>query len=99
VKPLQVSEPASQELAAAVRWYEERRRGWGGRLFDAVSRTFDLIEQHPEIGSPRRGRRAVRQLAVRGFPYFVVYRTRPDDSYVVALAHASRRPGYWTDRL
>lgn len=98
MKPLQVSEPAARELAEAVRWYEERRPGWGVRLFDAVSRAFELIERHPEIGSPRRSRPAVRQLAVRGFPYLVVYWNRPDDSYIVALAHTSRRPDYWKDR-
>ena len=98
MKPLQVSEPASLELTHAVRWYEERRPGWGARLFEAVSRAFELIERHPEIGSPRKSRPAVRQLAVRGFPYVVAYRIRPDDVYVVALAHTSRRPDYWKDR-
>lgn len=98
MKLLQISEPASLEFAAAVRWYEERRPGWGTRLFDAVSRTFDLIERHPEIGSPRRGHPAARQFTVRGFPYVVAYRIRHDDVYVVALAHTSRRPGYWKDR-
>ena len=39
------------ELAEAVRWYEDRRPGWGGRLFDAVTHTLGLIEAHPEIGS------------------------------------------------
>jgi plasmid stabilization system protein ParE len=98
VKPLQISEPASRELAEAVRWYEERRPEWGARLFDAVSRAFDLIEQHPEIGSPRKHRAAVRQIAVRGFPYLVIYQNRPDDTYVLAVAHASRRPAYWKDQ-
>ena len=98
MKPLQISEPASVELTEAVRWYEERRPGWGAKLFDAVSHAFELIERHPEIGSPRRGRPAARQLAVRGFPYVVAYRTRPDDVYIVALAHTSRRPAYWKDR-
>lgn len=98
MKPLQVSEPASRELAEAMRWYEERRPGWGAQLFDAVSRAFELIERHPEIGSPRRSQPTVRQLAVRGFPYLVVYRNRPDGSYVVALVHTSRRPGYWEGR-
>jgi len=37
VTPLQISEPASLELAEAVRWHEERRSGWRGRLFDAVA--------------------------------------------------------------
>lgn len=98
MKPLQISEPASLELAEAVRWYEERRPRWGARLFDAVNATMALIESHPEIGSPRRGRPAARQLKVRGFPYLVAYRIRPDDVYVVALAHAKRRPGYWRHR-
>lgn len=65
MKPLLVSEPASRELAEAVRWYEERRPGWGAKLFDAVSRAFDLIEQHPEIGPPRKSRPTARQLTVR----------------------------------
>ena len=98
MKPLRISEPASLELAEAVRWHDERRPGWGGRLFDAVARTLTLIESHPEIGSPRRGHLPARQLAVRGFPYIVAYRIRPDDLYVVAVAHTSRRPGYWKHR-
>ena len=92
MKPLQISEAASQEVAEAVRWYEERRPGWGVRLFDAVSDVFELIEQRPEIGSPRKSRPATRQLVVRGFPYVVAYRIRSDDVYVVALAHGKRRP-------
>jgi plasmid stabilization system protein ParE len=98
VKPLQISEPASLEVAEAVRWYEERRPGWGGRLLDAVASTLALIEAYPEIGSPRRGRIPARQLKVRGFPYVVAYRIRSDDVYIVAVAHTSRRPGYWKQR-
>lgn len=98
MKPLRINELAALELAEAVRWHEERRPGWGGRLFDAVANALALIESHPEIGSPRRGRYLARQLNVRGFPYAVAYRIRPDDVYIVAVAHMSRRPGYWTDR-
>jgi plasmid stabilization system protein ParE len=98
LKPLLISEFASLELAEAIRWHEERRPRWGGRVFEAVTKSLSLIEAHPEIGSPRRSRPPVRQLKVRGFPYLVVYRIRPDDVYVVAVAHTSRRPGYWQDR-
>ena len=51
-RPLRVGEPASAELAEAVRWYESQRPGLGAELLEAVGRTFDLIEQNPEIGSP-----------------------------------------------
>ena len=44
------SEPASQELAEAVHWYETRRAGLGGELFDAVVATVTVIETSPEIG-------------------------------------------------
>lgn len=97
--PLKISEPASAELAEAVRWYEERRTGWGQRLFDAIAATAAVIEAHPEAGSSRPSVQAVRQLKVRGFPYAIVYRLRPRDSYIVAVAHTSRRPGYWKDRV
>jgi plasmid stabilization system protein ParE len=99
VKPVQVSKPASEEFAAAIRWYERQRVGLGGVLFDAVSATIDLIREHPEIGMARPGRRPSRQIAVIGFPYRVVYRIREQDSYIVAIAHYSRRPGYWKHRL
>lgn len=98
MKPLSFSQSASLELTEAVRWYEQRRTGWGARLFDAVSHAVDLIERHPDIGSPRTGHQNVRQLTVRGFPLHVVYRARADDVYVVAVAHAKRRPDYWTQR-
>jgi toxin ParE1/3/4 len=98
VKPFRFSAPASDELAAAVRWYEMRRSGLGGEFYGAVVRTIDLIRTHPEIGTPRRGRLPSRQLRVTRFPYKIVYRIRDDDIYVVAVAHTSRRPGYWKDR-
>jgi plasmid stabilization system protein ParE len=98
VKPFLISEPASEELTEAVRWYEQRRPGWGGKLFDAVTRAIEQIRVHPEIGHFRTGQLPSRELRVKGFPYKVAYRIRDHDIYVVAVAHTSRRPGYWMDR-
>ena len=98
MKPFLLSTPASQELAEAVQWYEQRRPDWGGKLFDAVTRAIEQIRENPEIGSPRRGRRPSREWRVNGFPYKVAYRIRENDIYVVAIAHTSRRPLYWKSR-
>ena len=76
VTPFQVSEPAAEELLEAVRWYEQRRPGWGGKLFDAVTHTIEQIQQHPEIGALRSGRLPSRQFRGQGFPYRVAYRIR-----------------------
>jgi plasmid stabilization system protein ParE len=70
----------------------------GGKLFDSVTRAIEHIQVHQEIGVPRPDRLPSRQFRVRGFPYKVAYRIREHDIYVVAVAHTSRRPGYWKDR-
>ena len=98
LKPFQFSDPATEELTEAVRWCEQRRPGWGGKLFDAVTQTIERIQAHPEIGARRTGRLPNRQFRVQGFPYKVAYRVREHDIYVVAVAHTSRRPGYWKNR-
>jgi plasmid stabilization system protein ParE len=92
------SDPASAELAEAVRWYEDREPGLGDRFLQAVNSTIDLIQSHPDIGALRAGRLPSRQFLVHGFPYGVVYRVRRDDIYVIAVSHTSRRPGYWKHR-
>ena len=98
MKPVRLSEPAAEELAAAVGWYEQRRVGLGAELLDAVAATIELIRSHPEIGAEHRGRATSRQVNVQRFPYKVVYRVRSDEIDVVAIAHSSRRPGYWRSR-
>lgn len=99
LKPALVAAAASEEWVAATRWYEERRPGLGGQFHDAVVAAIAMVEGHPEIGSPRAGRVPTRELMLARFPYKVIYRVRTDDVYVVAVAHAKRRPGYWQRRL
>jgi hypothetical protein len=49
--------------------------------------SHELVEE-PFAGTTT----AARQLTVCGFPYLVAYRLRPDDIYVVAVAHAPPTP-------
>jgi plasmid stabilization system protein ParE len=68
VKPVQFAKPASDELTEAVRWYETRRSGLGAEFYAEIVRTIDLIQTHPEIGSPRVSRLPSRQLRANRFP-------------------------------
>ena len=41
-----------------------------------------------------------REAVLRRYPYSVVYRVATSgDVQVIAVAHASREPGYWRDRV
>jgi plasmid stabilization system protein ParE len=92
------SDAASEELAAAVGWYESQRLGLGAELFDAVAATIERIEQQPEIGAATYPDPRVRRLLVHRFPYEVVYRLTENEIVIVAFAHLKRRPGYWKHR-
>ena len=39
-----------------------------------------------------------RRVRVQGFPHFVIYHWEPPILRVLAIAHGSREPGYWSDR-
>ena len=97
-RPIRTSVPASDEFSVAVRWYEARRPGLGGEFFDAVAATLSLIETNPEIGTTISADGQTRRALVARFPYQVVYRLKPTDMVIVAIAHLKRRPGYWKNR-
>ena len=96
-RPIRISEPASDEFSEAVRWYEARRSGLGGEFFDAVAATLSLIETRPEIGTTISADGLTRRALLARFPYQVVYRLRPTEIVIAAIAHLKRRPGYWNN--
>ncbi len=102
MKPLVFDSEAEAELRGAIEWYEEERAGLGDEFWSEVQQVLRLIGEHPSLGgkiSRVRIQGSVRRLLVRRFPYFVIYRERPDHLQVIAVAHQSRRPGFWRRRV
>jgi len=97
-RTVRVDSAASDEFAAAIRWYEERRLGLGGEFYDRVVDAIATLEAQPDIGSMVGGDPKTRRILLHGFPYQIVYRLRPAEIVVVAVAHLKRRPGYWKNR-
>lgn len=93
---------ALDELDAAIAYYEEQRPGLRVAFYLEVESTIALAEQNPGVGSSVRGANeasSLRTYVVRRFPFLVWTAAEGDERYVIAVAHASRRPGYWRDRL
>jgi plasmid stabilization system protein ParE len=100
--PVRPNTAAEEEFRDAIRWYESETAGLGDRLWTEIQAAIELISKYPSLGeSVRRApvRRRVRQLPLRHFPFRLIYRTLPDHIEIVALAHTSREPGYWGERV
>ena len=101
IKPVRLDGIAEQEIEEAYSWYEDRESGQGERFLQRLAAALEAIEEAPEACTPVQGHfpAPVRAAGVRRFPYRVVFEELPDRYRVVAVAHFSRRPGYWVDRL
>ena len=88
---------AEEELVGGAVYYaKEANAALGEDFIGEFERSIALLRQYPRIGSPWRG--GLRRLPMRRFPYSVVYTLSGEVIRVVAVAHQSRRPGYWRGR-
>ena len=90
-------EAADAELTEAVAYYDAKAPGLGDRLLAEVKAAARYIEQYPEIAPVIN--EGVRAKVLVRFPYSLMYVVDTRELYIVAVAHQSRRPGYWADRL
>lgn len=72
----------------------------------AASLSFvSMIEEGIQeiLQSPQRWRVVesleIRRYVCRRFPFILYYRHQSDGVVIYAVMHASRKPGYWKDRL
>jgi toxin ParE1/3/4 len=99
---LRLLSDAREELRLGVAYYERERPGVGRRFLQQVRQMLGEIRKAPERFARRRARgikEELRSVVLARFPYEIVFYCDPSDIVVVAVAHASRRPGYWRARL
>lgn len=95
----QLHPAAERELAEAVNWYEERSSGLGGKLYNEIDAVMSRIGRSPQLYAVWQQNGRYRRAVIRDFPYAVFYRVYEERTVVMAVAHTSRRPGYWADRV
>jgi hypothetical protein len=95
-----VLKEAEAEAAPAAAWYDAEQSGLGDDFLDELAAGFSAIEASPgrfpefAVGSSHQHRRVL----LRRFPYHVIYQLFGEDIWILAVAHAHRRPNYWKDR-
>ena len=88
---------AEVELAEAAQYYDEQQPSLGRDFLDAVRVATAAIQRNPELWAFYE--KPVRAYRVQPFAYRLLYRELPDRIQIVAVAHVSRRPGYWKTRI
>ncbi|MGB4673566.1 MAG: type II toxin-antitoxin system RelE/ParE family toxin [Azovibrio sp.] len=88
---------AQAELNTAIDYYTDHASERVAEAFlQDVLHTRQRLIDHPELGKFVSKR--LRALALKHFPYFLIYRFSSDTISIPAVAHQRRRPGYWGGR-
>jgi plasmid stabilization system protein ParE len=96
VKPLELHPAAIAEAEDAASWYAERDPRVAARFAEELDAALERIAEAPHRWPLYiHGTRRVR---LTRFPYLVPYREETSRILVVAVAHAKRKPGYWSKR-
>jgi plasmid stabilization system protein ParE len=88
---------AIEEAVLAARWYRERSALAATRFVAELNEVIDRIVEAPHRWP--RSERGTRKLKLPCFPFLVIYRELEGSVLILAVAHGSRRPGYWESRL
>ena len=87
---------ARAELATATDWYVARSATAAREFVREIEHALARIQEAPERYPETRHRR--RRFVLLKFPFDLVYRITETNIQIVAVAHHSRRPGYWKSR-
>lgn len=101
MRRVKILEKAAEEAIEAAVWYEQAYPGLGAEFDHAVNAALDLLENEvvPLVSlSGAAGVSGIKRLMLRRFPYDIVVRESSNEIIVIAIAHHSRRPGYWRNR-
>ena len=96
-KPVRFHTEADREYLASLAWYADRSLDAALDFEREFQRAISAIAKAPErwplYFSP------CRRYLLHQFPFSLVYRFHDAEVFVLAVAHAHRRPGYWSKRL
>lgn len=87
---------ARTELIEAAKFYARQAPGLGDTFLDDVGSRLTNISAQPLQGTSLPHN--LRRVLLKRFPFFIVYEYEQEVITVIAIAHTSRRPGYWSSR-
>ena|SRR5260370_14406741 len=88
---------ATREMRAAHAWYFQRDPAVAGRFLNAVDVALARVAKDPDSLAVEHS--IYTSIRVRRFPYRLIFEhLQAELVLVIAVAHTSRRPRYWSRR-
>lgn len=92
-----LSDEAQADADAVIDWYVGDGALVAAEDFaKALDKALALLGNYPSMGE--QAAHGMRMLTLHDFPYSLIYRIQRDEIRIIAVAHHSRRPGYWVGR-
>ena len=98
LKPTDYHPEARWEADDAAAYYHGNAPEAPSRFLTVLGKIIAEIQSAPRRWPFELGTNAQRR-QVKGFPYTIFYLNEPDRVIILAVAHTSRRPGYWKSRI
>ena len=94
---LEYHEGAIADVRNAVAWYQEHSPKAASDFIEELHRAAGAIREAPERWP--KGKNNTRRFLLWRFPFTVIYSEHESVVTIWAVAHGSRRPGYWLSRI
>ena len=102
-RPVRILAAALAELEEAAEWYEARDPDLYDQFLDRYEQRLALALRVPGAGALAGVTQSgveVRRYRLRKFDrHAILIAQASDEAVIVAIEHASRRPGHWQQRL
>jgi len=93
---LLIASAAEAEYTSSLQWYAERSVAAAEGFEKAFAAALRAIQSKPELYPYCDTTH--RYYLLKRYPFQVIYRQVGEDWIVIAVAHTSRRPNYWSER-
>jgi plasmid stabilization system protein ParE len=96
-KSVEYHEGAKEDVKNAVAWYQEHSPKAAFDFIEELHRATTTICEAPDRWPP--GQNNTRRFLLWRFPFCLIYSEQGSVITIWAVAHGSRRPEYWEQRV
>ena len=94
-----ISIGAEKDTSDAYIYYEDQKPGLGDSFLEELTHFYKKIKSHPTYYSFVSEEKTVRSIALKKFPYTIIYEIEGNELYVFAIHHFRQNPDQFLKRL